>query len=183
MPTTRLATTCEIPLHLVSLTQEHAPVLLEMVRASREQLHAWLTRSMAPETLEEAEAYIADRVRGRGEGREFYFLLMDGEDAVGLGFLNSVHPQHRFANLGYWVRSDRAGRGYATAATRMLARYGFQELRLNRIEIVVEPANGASLRVAEKAAAVREGVLRNRLCGERGVRDGVMFSLIPADLG
>lgn len=168
---------------LEPLGLEHAGTYLEMVRSSVDALRTWLTRGMTPDTPEAVEAFLRERVRGRSEGREFYFLLRDPQGAAGIGFLNSLHPLHRFCNLGYWVRSDRAGRGYATEATRLLARYGFGTLHLQRIEIVVEPANQASLRVAEKAGAVREGLLRNRLGGERGPRDAVMFSLVPSDLG
>jgi RimJ/RimL family protein N-acetyltransferase len=42
--------------------------------------------------------------------------------------------------------------------------------------------NKASQRVAEKAGAVREGILRNRITVHGRVLDAVVFSLIPPDL-
>ena len=65
---------------------------------------------------------------------------------------------------------------------RLLTRFGFEELSLTRIEIVVVEANTPSLRVAEKAGATREGVLRNGLVLRDRALDAVMFSLIPGDL-
>jgi RimJ/RimL family protein N-acetyltransferase len=96
--------------------------------------------------------------------------------------LNALHPTHGFANLGYWVRTDSTSRGVATRATRLIARFGFEELGLARLEIVVAVENQASLRVAEKAGATREGILRNRLAHDNGFADAMMFSLIPQDL-
>ena len=69
------------------------------------------------------------------------------------------HPDYQFANLGYWVRSSRAGRGVATTATLLTARFGLQTLALQRIEILAAVGNRASQRVAEKAGAKKEGVL------------------------
>ena len=69
------------------------------------------------------------------------------------------------ASLGYWVRSDATCRGIATAAAGMLALFGFRELGLARIEILVAMENVSSQRVAEKIGAAGEGVLRRRLRG------------------
>lgn len=70
----------------------------------------------------------------------------------------------------------------ATTATLLLARFGFSEFELNRIEFVVATGNKASQRVADKVGATREGVLRNRLVVRDKVYDAVIFSLIPQDL-
>ena len=56
----------------------------------------------------------------------------------------------------------------------LLSRFGFDELKLNRIEIVVSTENKPSLRVTEKAGAKQEGVLRKRLVVRDRVYDAVM---------
>jgi RimJ/RimL family protein N-acetyltransferase len=89
---------------------------------------------------------------------------------------------HQFGNLGYWVRTSAAGRGVASKASRLVARFGFEELGLHRIEILAAVSNVASQRVAEKIGAAREGVLRKRLLIRGEPQDAVMFSLVPEDL-
>ena len=64
----------------------------------------------------------------------------------------------------------------------LAAQWGFNELSLNRIEIVVAVNNKVSQRVAEKTGVVREGILRNRAIVHGRVVDAVMYSLIPSDL-
>ena len=86
---------------------------------------------------------------------------------------------NRFANLGYWMRSDCTGRGWATAMARHIARYAMQSLGMVRIEICAQEANGASRRVAEKLGATFEGVLRNRLMFFGSPKSAAMYSLIP----
>lgn len=87
------------------------------------------------------------------------------------------------ADLAYWVRTNETKRGFATSAALRLVQFGFKELNLNRIEIVMEIDNIPSQRVAEKLGATKEGVARNRLVLNGKPCDALMFSLIPQDLG
>jgi len=63
------------------------------------------------------------------------------------------------ANVGYWVRTGQTGQGVATAAVLLIARFGFEDLGLQRLELLVAADNLASRRVAEKVGATFEGVL------------------------
>lgn len=87
----------------------------------------------------------------------------------------------RFANLGYWVRTSRTQQGIATAVVPMIVKFGFDNLNLHRMEIVVAVANLPSQRVAEKAGAFREGLLRQRLFVHGQISDAFIFSFMPAD--
>ena len=118
------------------------------------------------------------------EGKEYAFAIVQAQDGQFLGGcgLNQINRVNRFANLGYWVRTSQAGHGVATVAARLLAQFGFGELKLSRLELVIDVDNQASQRVAEKLGAFREGVLRQRLSVHNQARDAVMYSLIPRDL-
>jgi RimJ/RimL family protein N-acetyltransferase len=87
-------------------------------------------------------------------------------------------------HVGYWVAAEPRGRGVAPDALRALSRWAFEELGVGRVELVTDPENVASQRVAEKAGFQREAVLRSILiCRDGSRRDGVMFSLLPGELG
>lgn len=73
------------------------------------------------------------------------------------------------------------GEGIATKAAMLVARYGFEQLGFQRIEIVGAKDNTASLGVAEKLYAVTEGLLRNRLPLNGSLCDAYLHSLIPKD--
>jgi ribosomal-protein-serine acetyltransferase len=96
--------------------------------------------------------------------------------------LNQFNHYHNYGNLGYWVRTSATGRGVATAAALLAARLGFEDLGLQRIEIVAAVGNLPSQRVAEKVKAKREAVLRNRLWHHDRSQDAVMYSLVAADV-
>lgn len=84
--------------------------------------------------------------------------------------------------VGYWVASWARGRGVATRALELVARWALEEGGVERLELTTDPDNVASQRVAEKAGFRREGVLRAHLKSRNGRRDSVMFSLLPSDL-
>ncbi|MEV8632654.1 GNAT family protein [Streptosporangium sp. NPDC051023] len=84
--------------------------------------------------------------------------------------------------VGYGVHPLHRGRGYAPEAVRALARWTFESTGLRRIELRANVDNTASLRVAEKAGFVREGVLRAAAMEDDGPHDVVVFGLLRSDL-
>ena len=110
-------------------------------------------------------------------------MLVDGSGGIaGSCGLNHLDHENRRANLGYWVRTDRTGRGHAVAATRLVAGFGFDVAGMHRIEIVMSVRNLASRAVAERAGAHHEGVARGRLLLGGEFHDAHTFSLLPGDL-
>jgi RimJ/RimL family protein N-acetyltransferase len=161
-----------------------APAVHAAIQESAAQLTPWLPGIHAGLSRADIGAWIALGLESRAAGTAYQFAIVDARDGGFLGAcgLTQLHPYHRFANLYYWVRTGRTGQGIAPAAVRLAVRFGLGLLGLRRIEIVVDVANTASARVAEKAGAQREGVLRNRISYGARSADAIMFSLIPADL-
>ena len=118
-----------------------------------------------------------------GDGTVYGFAITDTQEGSLLGgcSISHIHGVYRFCNLGYWVRTNVRGRGIAGRAAKLAARWGIERLGLIRIEIVVATGNAASIRVAEKLGAQREGILRNRITAGNRTHDALMFSLIPND--
>jgi len=67
------------------------------------------------------------------------------------------------------VRTSQMGRGIATAAARLVARFGLETLSMQRLEIVAAEGNTASQRVANDCALVFRIVRFARLMAERVV--------------
>ena len=126
-----------------------------------------------------------NQCKDKWEADESYsFAITDSFDSKIIGFctLNRIDNQNRLANLGYWVRSSYTGKGIAPAATVLLAKWALNTCGFRRIELSIAQQNERSLRVAEKAGAYREGVLRNRFTTDNESRDVVIFSFIPGDI-
>jgi RimJ/RimL family protein N-acetyltransferase len=96
--------------------------------------------------------------------------------------LDEVRLDHGRAAVGYWLAPEARGRGAATQAVRLLARWAFAELGLARLELTCGPDNEASQRIAERCGFSREGLLRSHVPFKGGRRDSVIYSLLPGEL-
>jgi RimJ/RimL family protein N-acetyltransferase len=161
-----------------------ADATYQAIRESLAELSPWLPFAHQDYAKKETRAWLKKRPGEWKSGLSYQFAILDAKDGTLLGGcgLGEIDNLHRRANLGYWIRTSRAGKGVATAATILLAKWGFEALKLLRIEILVAVENARSLRVAEKAGATREGVLRNRLNIRDKAHDAVMHSLVPGEV-
>jgi RimJ/RimL family protein N-acetyltransferase len=161
------------------------PALYEAVRESAsESFTWWMPWCHADYTLEESSQFVHSRDEAWRNGKELDFAIFDVETGALLGSvrLSQISREHKFANLGYWVRASSMGQGVAPAAALLAAQFAFQDLGLNRVEIEIATENIRSRRVAEKAGAKREGVLRRRIVIGDRVHDSVMYSIVAEDL-
>jgi RimJ/RimL family protein N-acetyltransferase len=95
--------------------------------------------------------------------------------------INAIEKHNNVANLGYWIRSHESGKGYATEAACLMARYAFLEMSLTRLQLVIAQQNQASCRVAEKLGAHLECIAHNRVQVEGKPAPGAIYSLFPDD--
>jgi ribosomal-protein-serine acetyltransferase len=165
------------------LRAEDIPAEYEAVCESIPEVSAWMAWCHPGYTIEETTAFIMSREEAWKNDTDYGFGIFDAETkrflgGVGLNFINRVH---NCANLGYWVRSSSTGRGVASRAARLVARYGLEHLGFQRIEILVAVGNISSQRAAEKAGALREAVLRKRLLVNKQPHDAVLYSLVAED--
>lgn len=164
---------------------EDTPRLYEAAIESQPQIYVWMEWCPPDYSIQMARAWVEARAQKWAEGSAYEFAITDARDGTYLGGCGlNRFDSTGFCNLGYWVRTSRTRQGVASSAARLVARFGFTELKLQRIEIVVAVGNIASQRAAVKTGATREGVLRNRVLKVGGGHnDAVMFSLIPQDMG
>jgi len=161
-----------------------AQALWEAARESVLEVGPWLPWCHADYSIDDAAEWTRTRAALAAEGREYTFAILgpEGRFLGGCG-LNHINRAHRFCNLGYWVRTSATGGGVATMAVRLAADYAFKNTDLGRLEIVCAAGNVASQRVAERAGAVREGLLRDRLVIRGQSVDAVMYSLVRGSSG
>jgi RimJ/RimL family protein N-acetyltransferase len=136
-------------------------------------------------TQADARAYFDGQASGRRRGEEVQLALVEPgkeEEVLGCASLYGLDREQRRAAVGYWLAPQARGRGVASAAVRLLARWGFTTLGLDRIELTCGPDNDASQRVAGRCGFVREGLMRSHLTFKGGRRDTILFSLLPGEL-
>ena len=137
-----------------------------------------------PYTVEDARAYLERIEAGRRAGRELEFAVTEpGDEEAVLGCVSifDLDAVNAAAATGYWLAARGRGRGAATHAVRLLTRWAFATLGLQRIQLTCGPDNAASQAVAERCGFTREGVLRSHMAFKGGRRDTVVYGLLAGE--
>jgi [ribosomal protein S5]-alanine N-acetyltransferase len=168
-------------LRLRPLTLEDAPTVQQL--AGRREIAAMTLSIPHPYSLEQAQDWLAKRLSAVAEGKTAVFgIVLKGTGrligAVGLGEIDADHSR---AEMGFWIGVDWWGQGYATEASRAVVRYGFEQLKLNRIYAHHMTKNPASGRVLERVGLRREGLLRQAMRKFGQFEDVILYAVLRED--
>ena len=127
-------------------------------------------------------ATTAARLQESGEALPLAIADADTDEFLGSIGVQEIDREHGRCDIGYFLAPWARGRGVMTSAVRLMSRWAFENLPVERVQIKVQPQNAPSRAVAQRAGYVFEGVLRSyeEIKGRR--RDMAVYSLLRADL-
>ncbi len=135
---------------------------------TRKGTREWMQRGMA----------------GLAAGSDLALVIAHAEtdEPIGTIGLHDINRTAERATAGYVLAREARGKGLGRRALGLLCAYAFRELKLARVEVVIEAENAASRATAEAIGFREEGTLRSYMpiAGER--RDMLMYGLLPGDL-
>lgn len=162
-------------------TLDDGAVVVAAIHASLPELAPWMPWATADYGLADHHGWVTGSAR-RGDRPLLVCLGGPDGEVVGSVGLNQVDVLNRRVNLGYWLRSDRTGRGYARRSVVLTATWAVEHLGFRRIDVVMAVGNTASQRVAEGVGAHREGVLRGALALQGAQHDAHVYSLLASEV-
>ena len=134
----------------------HLDGVLEAIAVSLRDLGHWLSWAATMPSSEAERAHLVAAEASFDDDLDWSYNLFETRTdlVVGtIGLHRRVAPDR--VEIGYWVRSDRTGRGYATAATHALVTAAFAHLHdTHRVEIGMDHANRASAAIPRKLGFV-----------------------------
>lgn len=163
------------------------PLDLEDITA----LTAWLndpevTRNLRiyrPLTPMAEEAFL----RKLGESESDIVLAImarEPEQFLGVTGLHQLDARNRHVQFGITVGEKSAwGKGYGTEATRLMVRYAFDTLNLNRVWLHVYEDNERALHVYQKVGFRMEGRLRQSYFREGRYWDTFVMAVLREEWG
>ena len=141
------------------------------------EVQRW-TEVPVPYLRAHAEQFVGPVAAGTwAEGGALFAVEHDG-DLVGSMGVHGVRDG--VAAVGYWTVAGHRGRGLTGEALRVLTGWAFDR-GVRRVELIADPANTGSCRVAESAGLRAEGVLRSRYLHRGEPGDVVLYALLATD--
>ncbi|MBE1530315.1 GNAT family N-acetyltransferase [Actinomadura algeriensis] len=161
---------------------DDAATLIEVIRAKEDWLPPNFPTALDAETLAWFLREGVHKVQQYGLGLHLAVTGEDGE-IIGTIGLFKVEWSQGTCEVGYGMRPNARGNGYATEALRLVSDWALRDCGLYRVELRALTSNKASIRVAEKARFWREGRARGGERDAEGVnQDMFVFSRIAPDV-
>lgn len=140
------------------------------------------TRAPSPYEERHALEWMATHSTMMRRRAELPLAIADAQSDELIGSMGLRFPDEGRGEFGYVVATGARRRGVATRALRLYSQWAFDELGVERLEVLVQPGNVASLAVAERVGFRREGVLRSHTKAHGRRVDMVVLGLLPGEL-
>ena len=129
-------------------------------------------------TRESHENWIRTKIE-TGQVVQMIICELEIGKPVGSVYIRDIDTTHHKAEYGIFIGESCArGRGYGTAAAKLMIRYSFEELNLHRLFLRVYADNQQAVRSYEKAGFEKEAYLRDDVCIDGEYRDIILMGIL-----
>lgn len=151
---------------------------------SDERVMRWWSRP-AMTGREEAVAYAAQMRRGFEQREVLSWVMADAGDdrCIGTTTLYDLRLRHLRCDVGYALRPDRWGAGFASEAVGMALDWAFGWLQMHRVGADIAPGNEASVALLVRLGFRYEGRLRECFSNQRELQDSLIYGLLAREWG
>jgi [ribosomal protein S5]-alanine N-acetyltransferase len=135
--------------------------------------------NLRPKSLEDTITLLKKNTLKKKNNLQHNFsIIIIGLMVGGMGLKVDQHRKH-IAEIGYFIDRKYQGRGIATQALKYFIKNISQfNLKLKRLEIIVDINNKVSQKVAVKAGFIKEGLVRKKIERKGKYYDGYLYSKI-----
>jgi ribosomal-protein-serine acetyltransferase len=147
-------------IQLVPPNAIYAEELHSIIIRENERLCEWLPWAHNYGSLEKSIAFTEQSKKNFDEKKGFGFTVIYKGKAIGIMGTHSIDYANKRTTIGYWLSEQAEGRGVMTACVRSLIEFCFEELELNRVEILCGTKNHKSNRIPQKLGFQLEGIFK-----------------------
>lgn len=165
-----------------------------MLREYRENdydsIRAWVNDPKIVETLSDIFLYPQSEKQTRTfmdlamgpEWKGFIIAKRETEEYLGQIDFVRIDAKNGWGELGLVIgKSENHGQGYGSEALELMLEFAFNELRLNRVELVCWSFNEKGHRAYKKVGFVQEGVRRAKRYRKGQYHDEVCYGILKSE--
>jgi len=129
------------------------------------EFRRWNTPFRPVTDLAGAREVLRGRAAQAADGTTASFRIAEAGSGTLLGHIavSDIRPLLRVARVGYWVLPEARGRGVATRALLLTARWALTDLGLHRLELDHAVGHEVSCHIAERCGFRCEGTMRDAI--------------------
>ncbi|MEZ5104335.1 MAG: GNAT family N-acetyltransferase [Draconibacterium sp.] len=159
-----------------------AGIIFSTLDKDRDYLKTWLPFVELTHKVSDTEKFLKQVVKDTETRKNEVFSIWYNEEFAGLIGFNDIDWINRKTEIGYWLAEKMQGKGIITLCTEKLIHYGFQKLKLNRIQIKVAIGNTKSESIPKRLGFIFEGVERGGEFHHNKYLDLQIFSILKSDI-
>ncbi|MBV0929894.1 GNAT family N-acetyltransferase [Lentilactobacillus sp. IMAU92037] len=154
----------------------NAAELLALIDEDRHELGKWLPWAKTTLSPNDEINFLQYGIEKMAKG-DFWFaiILFNGEPA-GMIDLHEFAHEHSRCQMGYWLARRFQGQGIMHLAVSALTTIAFNDLNINRLEILADVENQKSRNVAERCGFHQDAILKQYAFYNGQFRDMVLYS-------
>jgi len=167
-------------------------ILREFDKNDFEAIHEYLSNEKVleympfnPTSKEETINYLQRFIKFQTEEPRNYIrfvvMLKGNMNIIGECGINILSIKDKCGELIYRFNTKYWNNGYATESAKRLINFGFFELKLHRIEAIVDIRNTASIKILNKIGMNNEGCLKEHKLQKGHWRSSYMFSMLEKE--
>src|SRR5690606_27307277 len=135
-----------------------------------------------PHSRNESETYLNVIMEGKSSTKSFVIAEKDSLEYIGQIDLFNLDWKNRFAVMAIVIgKKEYLGKGYGSEAIRVLQKFAFEELNLNRIELDVYDYNARAYKCYLKCGFKEEGRMRQKLFKNGRYRDVIRMAILKEE--
>ncbi len=112
----------------------------------------------------------------------FHLIRKDTGKSIGWCGFHTWYIDHKRAELGYVLDLEKnMNQGFMKEALAPIIKYGFEVMKLNRIEAFLAKTNTPSLKLLQHHGFVEEGLMRQHYLKNGRIEDSSIYSLLLSE--
>jgi len=136
-----------------------------------------------PNTLNDTESYLNNILEGKDSNRA-HFVIAHKSDGSYIGQIDLIRVdwKNRTAEMGIVIgKKDCLGKGYGSEAIKLMQKFVFEKMNLNRLELCVHEHNERAKACYKKCGFVEEGIKRDCIYKDGKYTDVIFMGILKKE--
>ena len=132
-----------------------------------------------PKSIIDERKWLRGNVKRKKDNTDWSYTIIYSKEIVGgIGIKINYHRKY-VGEIGYFTDEKYWRKGIASQAVKLIEKIGFKKLKLSRIEILMQPKNIGSEKVAIKNGYIKEGKMRKAFRSKEGeMKDCYLYAKV-----